>query len=87
MGCLLSIQLQQQEKQQLKEVNWSIMQEGINPGNHEMGWLFCIQLQQQDKWQLKWIEGQWRKELIWEIMKWVSCYPSSCSSKRNNNWR
>ncbi len=51
MGQLLPIQ--QQEKQQLMEVNWMIVSEGINLGNHEMGQLLPIQLQQQEKQQLK----------------------------------
>jgi hypothetical protein len=51
MGQLLPIQ--QQEKQQLMEVNWTIVSEGINLGNHEMGQLLPIQLQQQEKQQLK----------------------------------
>jgi hypothetical protein len=51
MGHLLHIQ--QQEKQQLMEVNWTIVSEGINLGNHEMGQLLPFQLQQQEKQQLK----------------------------------
>jgi hypothetical protein len=46
---LVSIQLQQQEEQQLKEMNGKKLKEEINPGNHEMGCLLSIQLQQQDK--------------------------------------
>ncbi len=63
--------------------NWRIMNEGI------MKWVGCFASSYSskinDNWR-KWIEGQWRKELIWEIMNWDSCYPSSYSSKRNNNW-
>jgi hypothetical protein len=50
---LVSIQLQQQEEQQLKEMNGRKVKEEINPGNHEMGCLLSIQLQQQEKQQLK----------------------------------
>jgi hypothetical protein len=42
---LVSIQLQQQEEQQLKEMNGRKVKEEINPGNHEMGCLLSIQLQ------------------------------------------
>jgi hypothetical protein len=42
---LVSIQLQQQEEQQLKEMKGRKVKEEINPGNHEMGCLLAIQLQ------------------------------------------